>query len=244
MNPEPFIRGENVRIGHNVAFGINVVIHSNVKISDGCKIGDHCIIGHPAIEIQDTTEIGPNCIIRSHSIIYSGVTIGSNSSTGHHVCIREQSNIGNGCRIGSYSDLQGKLVIGNYCNLHSDVHLCQGSVLEDFVFIYPRVTLTNDPYPPSTKTCAPRIGSFSQICTASTILPGIKIGKHCLIGAGSLVTKDIVDNACAYGHPAKVTGNVSSLKDGQNILFPWVYRFDRNMPWEGRDFDTWQKEQE
>ena len=157
MDHTPEFRGKNITIGKNVSFGHGVVIHDEVEIGDNCSIGDFCVIGHPAKEPSGWTTLGSDCFIRSHTIIYSGSTLGDGCSTGHHVSIRERSEIRNGCSIGSYSDLQGHLKMGNYCRLHSDVHLCQGSELEDFVFIYPRVTLTNDPYPPSTETKAPKI---------------------------------------------------------------------------------------
>ena len=241
MNHQPELRGENISISPDVEFGINVVVYGNATIENGCKIADHCIIGQPAIGDPSKTEIGFDCTIRSHSIIYSGVSIGPGSSTGHYVCIRENSLIGKGCNIGSYSDLQGNLEIGNFCRLHSDVHICQGSVLKDFVFIYPRVTLTNDPYPPSQFTEGPTIGAYTQICAGSTILPGIKIGENCLIGAASLVSKNIPDCALAFGHPIEIKGDVSTILTENKPHYPWMYRYDRNMPWEGMNFDEWVK---
>ncbi|MFT4524954.1 MAG: acetyltransferase-like isoleucine patch superfamily enzyme [Bacteroidia bacterium] len=243
MNHQPELRGTNIAIGQDVEFGINVVIYPNVKIENGCTIEDHCIIGHPAMVDSGWTKIDSYCTIRSHTVIYSGVSIGSSSSTGHHVCIREKSIIGKGCSIGSYSDLQGNLKMGDYCRLHSDVHLCQGSTLKDFVFIYPRVTLTNDPYPPSLVTEGPTIGSYTQICTGTTVLPGITIGENCLIGAGSLVTNDIPNHVLAFGHPARLQGEISELLGENKPNYPWMYRFDRNMPWEGQNFDVWLKDQ-
>ena len=243
MNHTPEFRGKNISIGENVTFGRNVVIYDEVEIGEDTTIGDFCVIGHPANEPSSWTILGKSCVIRSHTIVYSGAALGEGCSTGHHVSIRERSAIGNGCSIGSYSDLQGHLKMGNYCRLHSNVHLCQGSELEDFVFIYPRVTLTNDSYPPSTETRGPKVGAYSQICTGSIILPGLEIGDNCLIGAASLVTKDIPKHSVAFGHPAIVKGDVSALSTDGKPHYPWMYRFDRNMPWEGRDFDDWLSEQ-
>lgn len=241
---QPEYRGENISIGNNVVFGTNVVVYDNVSIGNECEIADHCIIGQPATENPSSTTIGSNCTIRSHSIVYSGVSIGDGSSTGHHVCIRENSRIGEGCSIGSYSDLQGDLKIGDYCRLHSDVHLCKGCELKNFVFIYPRVTLTNDPYPPSMVTKGPTIGSYSQICTGSTVLPGVIVGENCLIGAASVVSKNIPDHSLAFGHPAKINGDVSALSAENKPQYPWMYRYDRNMPWQGLGFDAWLKGRE
>lgn len=244
MNHQPEFRGKNINIGSNVKFGAGVILYDEVTIGDNSIIEDYSILGHPSSSFLGKTTIGKNCLVRSHSIIYEGASLGNHCSTGHHVCIREKSTIGDWCSIGTNCDLQGHLTIGNYCRLHSDVHICQGSEIENFVFIYPRVTLTNDPYPPSKETNGPRIGSYSQICTGTTILPGVDIGENCLIGAASLVTKNISDNSFAVGHPAELKGSVSTLSPNGKPLYPWMYRFDRGMPWEGLDFDDWLKEQQ
>lgn len=243
MNHQPEFRGKNISIGPNVKFGAGVILYDEVTVGDNSIIEDYSILGHPNRSNQGKTTIGKKCLIRSHSIIYAGTTLGDHCSTGHHVSIRENSTIGDGCSIGTNCDLQGHLTIGNYCRLHSDVHICQGAEINDFVFIYPRVTLTNDPYPPSKETRGPRIGSYSQICTASTILPGVEIGENCLIGAASLVSKNIPKHALAFGHPAEIKGDLSTLSSNGKPHYPWMYRFDRGMPWEGVSFDDWVKEQ-
>ena len=188
------------------------------------------------------TVIEPNALIRSHTIIYAGCNIGESFSCGHRVTIRENSKIGKFCRIGTVSDLQGNLEIGDYCWLHSNVHIGQQSKLGNFVFIYPYVVLTNDPTPPSNMCIGPTIGDYSQVAVFSVLLPGVKIGKHCLVGAGSIVGKDVADFQLVLGSPAKPIKDVREIKSRETgeSHYPWPYRFDRGMPWQDKDFDTWE----
>lgn len=239
MNHQPEYRGENITTGKDVTFGTGVVLYEGVQLGNGVVIEDHCVIGRPFGDSDSLTILADGVHVRSHSVIYQGAELGEGTSTGHHVTIREKSMIGKGCNIGSYSDLQGDLTVGNYCRLHSDVHLCKDAELADFVFIYPRVTFTNDPYPPSEEISGPSIGEFSQICTGSIIFPGVEVGKNCLIGAGSLVTKNVPDYSLAYGHPAVVKDRVVDLSPDGKPHYPWVYRYDKHMPWEGIGYDQW-----
>jgi len=237
-------------IGSNVKIGDNSSIYDNVIIGDDSIISNDCIIGEPTSGfyydsdyINSETVIGNKALIRSHTIIYSGCKIGNEFATGHRVTIRENSEIGNNCRIGTLSDLQGNLTIKDFVWLHSNVHIGQKSIINEFVFIYPYVILTNDPRPPSNEIIGPEIGEFSQIAVNSVILPGVRIGQNCLIGANSLVVKDCENYSLVVGSPAKKIKDVREIKDenGQN-LYPWPNRFDRGMPWEGIKFEDWKKQ--
>ena len=226
-------------IGKGVRIGDNTVIYDNVIIGENSTICNDCIIGEPLSDyyseidyIQPTTVIGANALVRSHTMIYAGCVIGSHFETGHHAIIREHSTIGNHCIVGTFSDVQGHVIMGNYTRLHSSVHLAKGSVLGDFVFIYPFAVLTNDRFPPSLETTAPTIGDYTQICVSAVILPGVQIGANCLIGTNATVSDDVEDFSLMLGSPAKRKGDVRELKaeDGAP-LYPWNRRFDRGMPW-------------
>ncbi|RRO13333.1 acyltransferase [Flavobacteriaceae bacterium 14752] len=241
---------KNARLGKNVKVGDNTVIYENVVIGDDVTISNNCVIGEPTSEYYSDscysnkqTFIGSNSLIRSHTIIYAGCTIEEDFFTGHRVTIRENTKIGKKCRIGTLSDLQGHLEMGDYCWLHSNVHLGQGTKLGHFVFIYPFVVLTNDPTPPSNICKGVNVGNFSQIAVNSTVLPGINIGKHVLIGANSLVVKNIKDYILCAGNPAKEIKKVTEIKSRESgkIHYPWPYNFDRGMPWKGIGFDEWLK---
>lgn len=93
--------------------------------------------------------IDENFLIRDGSTLYAGSDIGSNFQTSHQATIREKSKIGNYVSVGTLSDIQGNCDIRNYVHLHSNVHIGQLSVIDDFVWIFPYVVLTNDPTPPS-----------------------------------------------------------------------------------------------
>jgi UDP-3-O-[3-hydroxymyristoyl] glucosamine N-acyltransferase len=238
-------------IGANVKIGDNCSIYDNVIIKDNSIICNDCVIGEPLAGYYSedgytnpVTVIEPNALIRSHTIIYAGCNIGESFSCGHRVTIRENSKIGKFCRIGTVSDLQGNLEIGDYCWLHSNVHIGQQSKLGNFVFIYPYVVLTNDPTPPSNICIGPTIGDYSQVAVFSVLLPGVKIGKHCLVGAGSIVGKDVADFQLVLGSPAKPIKDVREIKSRETgeSHYPWPYRFDRGMPWQDKDFDAWEKE--
>lgn len=235
-------------IGKNVKIGDNTIIYDNVTICDNTIICNDCVIGEPLNDYyfnnqyeNPKTVIGANSLIRSHTIIYAGNAIGEYFQTGHRVTVRENTVFGHHCSLGTLDDIQGYSEFGNYCRLHSNVHIGQKSKLGDYVFIYPYVIFTNDPTPPSNVCIGPTIGDFSQVATSSVILPGVKIGKHCLIGAGSVVGKDVSDYQLAVGVPAKQIKDVRDIKDRETgeAHYPWPYRFSRGMPWDGLGFDEW-----
>jgi UDP-3-O-[3-hydroxymyristoyl] glucosamine N-acyltransferase len=242
---------KSASIGKNVRIGDNTVIYDNVVIGDNTVISNNCIIGEPlATYYQDRkyinpiTNIGQNSLIRSHTILYANSEYGCDFSTGHRVTIRENSKFGSHCRVGTLSDIQGFSNFGEHCWLHSNVHIGQGSNIGNFVFIYPYVVFTNDPTPPSDICEGPTVGDYSQIAVYSVLLPGIKIGRHCLIGAGSILGKNVGDYKLALGNPAKVIKDVREIKSratGQGH-YPWPDRFSRGMPWDGMGFATWLEE--
>ncbi|MDX5428755.1 MAG: acetyltransferase [Bacteroidota bacterium] len=244
-----FTLSPKARIGKNVRIGDGAVIYDNVIIGDDSVIGNDCVIGEP---LQDyylkesyqnpETFIGKDSLIRSHSILYAGSKFGEGFSTGHRVTIRENTLMGEKCRVGTLSDIQGYSTFGDHCWLHSNVHIGQRSNIGNFVFIYPYVVLTNDPHPPSNICIGPNIGDYSQIAVSSVILPGIHIGQHVLVAAHSVVSRDVEDYALVGGNPAKKLKDVRELRSRETgeAHYPWPYRFDRGMPWEGIGFEEWE----
>ncbi len=236
-------------LGKNVRIGDRTIIYDSVEIGDNTIICNDCIIGEPLnAYYKETgnynnprTVIGADSLIRSHTIIYAGNIIGDHFQTGHRVTLRENTILGSHCSLGTLDDIQGHSRFGNYCRLHSNVHIGMHSELGNFVFVYPYVVFTNDPTPPSENLIGPSVDDYTQIATGSILLPGVKIGKHCVIGAHSLVSKDIDDYMLAVGTPAKSIKNVRDIIDRSTGKphYPWPYHFDRGMPWNETGFEEW-----
>lgn len=245
---------EGVRIGKNVVIEDDVfidhdtIIRDNVHIKAGSTIGARCILGeHLADFYTDRTNkihpliIGERSLIRSETIIYGDTTIGDEFQTGHRVTIREKTRIGRNVRIGTLSDVQGDCDIGDYVNLHSNVHIGMKSTIKNYVWIFPYVVLTNDPTPPSETLLGVTIDEFAIIATGAIIMPGKHIGKDALVGAGAIVTKDVPEMKVFVGNPAREVSDVTKIIDKETgkKVYPWRYTFDRGMPWRHVGYDNW-----
>ncbi len=239
---------DNVVLGDNIFIDSNTIIRSDVSLGKNSTIGANCIIGEYQMDFYRDRQhhahplnIGDNALIRSGSIIYSGSDIGENFQTGHQVTIREKSRIGNNVSVGTLSDIQGNCDIGNYVRMHSNVHIGQLSKIDDCVWIFPYVILTNDPTPPSENMLGVHIHSFAIVATSTVVLPGIEIKSDSLVGAGSVVNRDVEPYAVVVGNPAKQRADVRDMKNKitGEMVYPWRYHFDRAMPWEGIGFDKW-----
>jgi UDP-3-O-[3-hydroxymyristoyl] glucosamine N-acyltransferase len=149
MIHETAIVGERVKLGSNVTVGAFTIIENETQIGDDSVIGSHCHIGY-ANSPQQAAKlmIGKRAVIRSHSVLYSGSVFGDDLTTGHRVTIREQTIANDGLQVGTLSDIQGHCSIGRYCKFHSNVHIGRQSSIDDYVWIFPYVVLTNDPHPP------------------------------------------------------------------------------------------------
>jgi acetyltransferase-like isoleucine patch superfamily enzyme len=124
--------------------------------------------------------------------------------------------IGDGSKVGTFVEIQKKAVIGKNCKISSHTFICEGVTIEDDVFIGHNVTFINDKYPQAVNEkgeliaegewqCVPTIvKEGAAVGSGSTILCGVTIGRRALVGAGSVVTRDVPDNAVVAGNPAKV----------------------------------------
>jgi UDP-2-acetamido-3-amino-2,3-dideoxy-glucuronate N-acetyltransferase len=129
--------------------------------------------------------------------------------------------IGDETRVGTFVEIQKGARIGRRCKISSHTFICQGVTIEDEVFIGHNVTFINDVFPKATAEggglqteqdweCVPTlIRKGASIGSSATLLCGITVGEHALVGAGSVVTKDVPPYAVVAGNPARVLRIVS-----------------------------------
>ncbi len=222
-----------VKIGNNPSIDAFTIIRSGTRLGNDVKIGSHCEIGVPSpLAKTNYLSIGSSSTIRSHSIIYSGSVVEDKFTCGHNVIIRENTEIGESVKIGSLSDIQGDCVIEKFSRLHSSVFVGKYSQIGQYVWIFPYVVLTNDSSPPSTQLLGVRVQDFAIIAANSTVMPGVVVGFGSLIGAHSLVTKNVPPETVVFGVPAKVVKPVSDIRSpiDAKAQYPWVTRYREGYP--------------
>tara|TARA_B100000073_G_C23645089_1_gene538237 strand:+ start:411 stop:806 length:396 start_codon:yes stop_codon:yes gene_type:complete len=120
----------------------------------------------------------------------------------------ESAKLGNNVKVGAYAEVGRDVVVGDNTNISAGVFVPENVVLEDNVFIGPHAVFTNDKNPPSfgewRKEKPTLVKSGASIGANSTILPNIIIGKDSVVGAGSVVTKDVPDGVTVVGNPARI----------------------------------------
>lgn len=148
---------------------------------------------HPLADVH-SKEIGSDTVVWQYSIILHGAVIGKN------------------CNINAFTFIENDVSLGNNVTLKCGVQLWDGIKVHDNVFIGPNATFTNDLNPRSKKIpksfCKTIVHEGASIGANATIVGGISIGRYAMIGAGSVVTKDVPDFALVYGNPAKEIGHV------------------------------------
>src|SRR5271156_7213129 len=124
--------------------------------------------------------------------------------------------VGDSTKIGAFVEIQKNAKIGKNCKISSHTFVCEGVVIEDEVFIGHNVAFINDSYPRATATDGQLqteqdwkveqtlVKKRASIGSGSTILSKVTIGENALVGAGSVVTKDVPANAVVAGNPARI----------------------------------------
>ncbi len=184
------------------------IIYPNVTLGEDSMVEDFCVIGAPFKDSKDeATIIGNGALIRSHTVIYAGNRIGRNFQTGNKANIRELNVIGDNVSIGTLSVVEHHVVIEDGVRIHTQAFVPEYSILKKNSWIGPNVVLTNAKFPkaPEAKKQlkGPVVGESAKVGANSTILPSVRIGRNALIGAGSVVTKDVADDAVVAGNPAR-----------------------------------------
>ena len=170
------------------------------------------------IDVQDPTDglkegDQSNPFVHASSFVDDGVRIGEGTRIWHFCHILSGVVIGRECRVGQNVVIGPRVTVGNHVKIQNNVSVFEGVTLDDYVFCGPSVVFTNVLAPRSAfprnreiDYLATRVRYGASLGANSTILCGTTIGQFAMIGAGSVITRDVPDHALVYGNPARHRG--------------------------------------
>lgn len=208
-----------VALGARCVVGPGAVIHGDVRLADGVLVEEHVVVGKPehGYAVRNVypgsgapTEIGAGVVLRSGAIVYAGVNIGDGTTIGHHTLLRTDVRIGAESQLAHNLTVERATVMGAGVRCSPGSHITADTIVQDGVFLGAGIRTINDKEliwrDPNNEQALrpPRFLTGCKVGSGATILAGITIGEQALVGAGSVVTRDVPSRAVAYGVPARV----------------------------------------
>lgn len=197
------------------------VVHGGTTIGEQARVEEHTVVGKPELGyavgkirpgVGGGTVISAGATVRSGAVVYAEVGIGVNTLIGHHALLRTAVQVGADTQLGHHLTVERETRIGRDVRCSPGSHITSSTMLGDRVFLGAGVRTINDktltwrdPHREPT-LAAPRVDTGAKVGSGCVLLAGVTIGECALVGAGSLVTRDIPPGALAYGHPARVQG--------------------------------------
>jgi acetyltransferase-like isoleucine patch superfamily enzyme len=219
-------------VADDCVLGLNVVIDDDVKIGRGCEIGHGVVIAPGTVIGQDVSieansvvgrqprsgknstrqvspmpplVVGDGVVIGASTVIYAGTVLEDDVMVADLATIREGCRIRKAAIIGRSVTVECNSDIGQRTKIQTASHVTGDMVIEEDVFFGPQVVTMNDKYM-GTKGdyyMGPRVKKGAAIGSNATILPGVTVGEKSIVGAGSVVTKDVPDGETHVGLPAR-----------------------------------------
>jgi len=207
---------EGVQLPDSGAIGVNVVIHAGVVLGEECHLEDGAVLGKVARPNRGSqsptpqalrTTIGAGATVGAYAVVNAGASIGDDVFLGDHMLVRELAVVGDGTSLGHASTVGRSAVLGRNVRAMGYTGISTDCVLEDDVFLGGYVILNaglmmrddGESYVSNPvrlrRRC--RIGSGVQL------LPGVEVGEGAVVGAASLVTRDVPPGARVKGSPAQ-----------------------------------------
>jgi acetyltransferase-like isoleucine patch superfamily enzyme len=216
-----------VEVGAGSLIGPFAIIHGGTVLADGARVEEHVIVGKPErgyavgrtyLGKAEATVLRPGSVLRSGAVVYAGAEVGENTVVGHHTLLRSFITIGAESQLGHHLTVERASRIGAWVRCSPGSHITSSSILADRVFLGAGVRTVNDrrmiwrePDGRIPELIPPSFGHGARVGSGSVILAGVTVGEHALIGAGSVVTRNIPSRAVAYGVPARVRGIRESI---------------------------------
>ncbi|OPY62529.1 MAG: dTDP-3-amino-3,6-dideoxy-alpha-D-galactopyranose 3-N-acetyltransferase [Pelotomaculum sp. PtaU1.Bin065] len=223
--------GGDAVIGEGTIIGNNVTVCPGTVIGKDVYIGNNCVVGkQPKLSKTSTIknreplpplQVGDSCTVGENSVLYAGTTIGNNSFIGDLASVRERCEIGSFVVIGRGVAVENDTSIGDYTKIQTGAYITAYMTIEDYVFIAPMVTATNDNFMGRTEkrfkyVKGAHIKRGSRVGGNAVLLPGVTLEEESFVAAGSIVTKDVPAATLVMGVPAKAARKVP----GEELLSP------------------------
>jgi len=156
--------------------------------------------------------------IAETAVVAESAAIGPGTRIWHFAQVREGALIGDDCNVGKGVYIGADVVVGRRCKIENNASLFEGLTVEDGVFIGPHVVFTNDRRPRATnpdgtlqtaddwELARTTVRRGASIGAGAIVIPGLEIGRHAMVGAGAVVTRDVPAHALVVGNPARQIG--------------------------------------
>lgn len=227
---------EGAVLEDGVCLGAHTVVHAGTRVGPGCQVGDHSILGKlPSVAATSTLKkrgdltgqplpplvLGPRCTVGALAVIYAGTEIGEECFVADLASIREHCRLGRQVIVGRGVTVENHVTIGEGTKLQAEAYITALSTLEEQVFIAPTVSTSNDNYMARTEERfrhrkGATIRRGARVGANAVLLPGVEVGQEAVVGAGSVVTRNVPPYRVAFGNPAR---DVRPTPPEQ-ILFP------------------------
>jgi acetyltransferase-like isoleucine patch superfamily enzyme len=198
------------------------IVYPGTVVGEGCRILDYAVVGkQPTLGPRSTAKrdelpplrLGAGTIVSTGAILFAGTTIGDRTIIGDQACVRERCEVGDDVVIGRGALVENDTTVGALTKVQADAYVTAYSLLEDGVFIAPRVIMTNDNFMGRTEKRhelrkGPTIRRGARIGAGAVLCPGIEIGEEAFVGAGAVVVGDVPPRVVVVGNPARILREV------------------------------------
>lgn len=224
---------EGVVVGEDCHIGNGVIIHPYTRIGSRVRIDDHAVLGkypqRAAISILAPSsqypplQIGDDVFIGAQTVIYVGARLADKVFVADLASIREEVILEEGVIVGRGVTIENRCRVGEYTKIETEAYITAYSVIEERCFIAPMVCMANDNYLGRTEERfkhmrGPHIKRGARIGANAVILPGISIGEEAVVGAGSVVTREVPPYQTWVGVPARYLRPTKTEQLLQNCL--------------------------
>jgi acetyltransferase-like isoleucine patch superfamily enzyme len=220
----------DVSIGRGVRIHPHVVVESGVRLEDDVEVFAGAYLGKEpkgtgatarTIEYERRVFIGRSTSVGPHAVIFCDVEIGAETLIGDGASIREQCRVGSRCIISRYVTVNYNTRIGDGTRIMDSTHITGNSVIGNDVFISALVSTANDNEMVTRryeegKIIGPHVGDRVSVGEGACLLPAIRIGEGAIIGAGSVVTKDVDPYVLVMGVPARYVRDLENPDNPKN----------------------------